>query len=68
MMMVSTGMVIISVVTAVDFIVVVAVVVVIVIVTPAVTVTVDVIVYLHFKHVLSARSFEKYPIYQYFIH
>lgn len=66
MTMVSTGMVIISVVIAVDMVVVV--VVVVVIVTPVVTVTVDVIVYLLSEHVLSARPFEKYHIYQYFIH
>lgn len=63
-MMVSTVMVIIFVVIAVDVVVVVAVVVAIVI--PVVTV--GVIVYLLFEHVLSARPFEKYHIYQYFIH
>lgn len=62
-------MVIISVVVAVDLIVVVAVVVVIVvIVAPVVTVTVDVIGNLYLKHVLSARSFDKHPISQYFIY
>lgn len=53
--MVSIVVVIISVVIAIDSIVVVVVVVVIVIVTPP---TVNVIFLLHFKHVLSARSYK----------